>query len=451
MSVAPTSPEPRPLSAAPTSAPALQAPWQLTAWLEELCLRNRKAIVIGVVLFYLLSFNGLWRFSPDSALYLSIGRSLARGEGYTYQGMTQHLASPGLPYLIAAAMRLSPKNAVAIVDSAMLLMGLTSIYLAWHLFRRLTRPGAAIAASVLLAANFNLYQRCFDILPDIPFFMGSVMILLGCVMSRIIPVPLLDELSLHTSRIGRWIGVTILLVGLAICTLFGPIFFALAACVATIGVISAIFQRRWRSGLMLTSLIGAIGGIYLLATLSEPYGVAQVTQLLLQCAPVSPYMIPLLPVLALAWWELAARVNARLGKQIGNIVAITMFAVLIPGAIRCASDVWHDQYRLPFADHYYAGQWAAVVEAGKLIRASTPPDAVVVAPEGTDRVLTFLADRWVIPADQPASDRMRGHPVYALVQSQTRPKDIDLGESIGQTDFKSPTGETYLLKKAKWK
>lgn len=403
------------------------------------------------MLFYLLSFNGLWRFGPDSALYLGIGQSVARGEGYSYQGAIRHLASPGLPYLIAGAMRLSQKNAVAIVDAAMLLMGLASIYLSWELFRHVTRPGAAFLSTVLLAANFNLYQRCFDILPDIPFLLGCMMILLGCVMVGVIPMPRFDELALRTSNAGRWIGVIILLAGLAICTFFGPIFFAVTACVATIGLVAAMAQRRWRSALMLTSLIGAVGGVYLLASMSDPRGVEHVIQLLAQRAPVSPYMIPLLPVLALAWWELARRFNARLGRYVGNIVAIIMFLVLIPGAVRCVSDVWYDQYRLPFSEHYHDGAWAAVAEAGSLIRKSTPSDAVVIAPEGTERVLSFLADRWVIPADQPAPQRMRGHPVYGLVEPQVRLNEVDLGEPIGQTDSKSPDGEIYMLKKAQWK
>lgn len=447
MSGAPIPPEPRPSPA----APAPRALWRFTAWLEELCLRNGKAISIGIALFYLLSLNGLWRFGPDSALYLSIGRSVARGDGCTYQGEIQHLASPGLPYLIAGAMRLSQKNAVAIVDAAMLVMGLASIYMAWHLFRRIIRPGAAVVATVLLAANFNLYERCFEILPDIPFLLGLVMILLGCVMSGVIPVPRLDESALRSSRGGRWVGVMILLVGLAICTLFGSVFFALAGCVATIGIISAMAQRRWRSALMLSSLIGAVGGVYLLASLSGPRGVAQIFQLFVQRAPVSPYMIPLLPVLVLAWWELAGRFNAHLGRRAGNIVTVAMLLVLIPGAVRCTSDVWYDQYRLPFSEHYDRGKWEAVVEAGRLIRASTSSDAVVIAPGGTVCVLSFLADRWVIPANHLVPDRMRAHAVYALVEPQTWLKEVDPGEVIGQTDSKSPAGEIYILKKAQWK
>lgn len=442
-----------------------RAAWQFAAWAEEFSLCSRKAIVICIALFYLLSFNGLWRFGPDSALYLDLGRSIARGQGPSYLGAPQPLLYPGLPYLIAGAMRISERHAIAIVDAAMLLMGLGSIYLAWELFRRLTRPGAAIAATVFLAANFNLYERSFEILPDIPMLLGSVMILLGGVMSGAIPALRLDELAHRTSGRGRWVGALILSVGLAICAFSGPMIMVLACCLSGVGLISVMAQRRWRSVRMLTALVGAFGGVYLLVGLSDSAranvlftlrsGITQAAQLLLQHDLAPHYMIPLLPILVLLWWETASRLNVRLGMYAGNVVAILMFVLLIPGAVRCVSEVWYDQYRLPFAQHYHGGAWAAVSEAGTLIRASTPPDAVIIAPGDTDRVLTFIADRWVIPANGPVPQRMRFHPVYVLLDRQngdaSAQTGVELGEQVGQTDSKSPAGDFCVLKKAKWK
>jgi len=433
-----------------------------------LCLRNGKTVVIGIVLFYLLSFNGLWRIGPESGLYLSVGRSIARGEGCSYQGIAYVLPYSGLPYLLAGAMRVSQRHAVAIVDAAMLLMGLASIYLAWELCRRITRPGTAIVATVLLAANFNLYERCFEILPDIPLLLGSVMILLGGVMSGAIPVPRLDELAHRTSARGRWVGVLILSVGLVICALFGPMILALAACLSSVGLISAMAQRRWRSVRMLTALVGAVGGVYLLVRLSDSLqygvsftllsGVTQGAQLLLQFGLPRHYMVPLLPILVLVWWETLSRLNVRLGRDGGNLVATIMFVLLIPGAVRCVSEVWYDQYRLPFAEHYHEGQWAAIVEAGRLIRASTPPEAVAIAPPGTDSVLTFLADRWAIPVSEPVPERMRSHQAYVLVERHSsdapiwaQAREFALREQIGQTDSISMLGDIYVLKKAEWK
>jgi hypothetical protein len=55
---------------------------RLLAWAD----RHRWWLFGAAALLYVAGFNGQWRVSPDSALYASLGRSLAEGLGYTYQG-----------------------------------------------------------------------------------------------------------------------------------------------------------------------------------------------------------------------------------------------------------------------------------------------------------------------------------------------------------------------------
>src|SRR5687768_7006933 len=74
---------------------------RLMAWAD----RNRWWLFAGVALLYLAGFNGQWRVSPDSALYASLGRNLAEGRGYTYQGEHHKWVEPALPYLIAGSFR----------------------------------------------------------------------------------------------------------------------------------------------------------------------------------------------------------------------------------------------------------------------------------------------------------------------------------------------------------
>lgn len=522
---------------APVASASPCAAWQFTAWVEGFSLRHWKAVVVGIVLFYVLSFNGLWRMGPDSGLYLSLGRNIARGEGYSYHGAPHLLAYPGLPYLIAGAMSISEKHAVAMVDAAMLLMGLGSIYLAWELFRRIVRPGAAIAMTAILAANVNLYKLSFEILTDMPFLLGSMMVLLGGAMSGVIPAPRLDEQAHRTSPRGRWIGALLIPAGLLICALTRPMFPALAGCAVVAAVLAVIAQRRWRSVLMLMALAAAVLGAYLLVGSFDPrragalspdlyeqsiralityamddpgrlgaaahqlvdpelptafYGFAWTcignwvaticllasvvwivgrwpmallwigatlaVQLLLQAGPVPRYMVPLLPIFVLAWWETATRLNRRLGRHTGNLLAFAMYLLLVPGAIRCVGEVWHDQYRRPFAQHYRFGTWAAMYEAGRLINEMTPPDAVIIAPPDADRVLTFLSDRWVIPAKGKIPERMRSYPVYALMEWRDREErdrtsalGVALRGGIGWTETKSRNGDIYVLKRAQWK
>ena len=49
---------------------------------------SRKELVLAfvVVICFLTIINGSWKASPDSALYLELGESLAKGVGYKFNG-----------------------------------------------------------------------------------------------------------------------------------------------------------------------------------------------------------------------------------------------------------------------------------------------------------------------------------------------------------------------------
>src|SRR5688572_28825078 len=95
-----------PVSATPSTPPlahvAIAEPKRacdrVLAWVDQ----HRYKLYAALVVFYLLGFNGQWRPEPDSALYLTIGRNLALGAGYTYHGAPHRLVFPGLPWLFAA-------------------------------------------------------------------------------------------------------------------------------------------------------------------------------------------------------------------------------------------------------------------------------------------------------------------------------------------------------------
>ncbi len=64
------------------------------------------AALAGVALLYLAAVNARWSPSPDSALYLGLGRNLAQGRGYTFLGRSQTRTEPMVPLLGAASYRL---------------------------------------------------------------------------------------------------------------------------------------------------------------------------------------------------------------------------------------------------------------------------------------------------------------------------------------------------------
>ena len=49
--------------------------------------RHRHKLYALLLVIYLLGFNAQWRVEPDSALYLTMGRNVAAGMGYTYNGL----------------------------------------------------------------------------------------------------------------------------------------------------------------------------------------------------------------------------------------------------------------------------------------------------------------------------------------------------------------------------
>src|SRR5690349_14351486 len=60
-------------------------------WLLSFADRHRVKLFIILAGIYLLAFNGQWRLEPDSALYLTLGRNVANGEGFTYQDIPHRL------------------------------------------------------------------------------------------------------------------------------------------------------------------------------------------------------------------------------------------------------------------------------------------------------------------------------------------------------------------------
>src|SRR5438105_515289 len=62
------------------------------------------AAVVSVA--YALLWSPWWYPLSDSSLYLSLGRALAEGRGFTYMGQPHRLVPPVTPLFFAAVMRL---------------------------------------------------------------------------------------------------------------------------------------------------------------------------------------------------------------------------------------------------------------------------------------------------------------------------------------------------------
>ncbi len=140
---------------------------------------RRHWMFAAVVALYLLGFNGQWRIERDSALYLTIGRNLAEGQGYTYQGHRQQLAFPGLPLVFAATTRLFSGNSTTANLVLMWLAGFAVLGLTYRLFLLHAGRPTAVLMVVGLAATRLFYRYCFELLSDLPFLLGVIAFLAG--------------------------------------------------------------------------------------------------------------------------------------------------------------------------------------------------------------------------------------------------------------------------------
>jgi hypothetical protein len=160
---------------APAAGASARLSDHVLAWVD----RHRRALFAIILLVYVIGFNPQWRLEPDSALYLSVGRNLAEGKGYTFHGKAHHLAYPGLPVLFAGMFKVfrAPQNGPGQV--LMLLMGLAALALVYRLFRLQADRPTAVIVTLGVACTRLFYRYSFELLSDLPFLLGVLMFLVG--------------------------------------------------------------------------------------------------------------------------------------------------------------------------------------------------------------------------------------------------------------------------------
>lgn len=173
--------------------------------------RHRWVFLGLIILIYLAGFNGQWHVGADSALYVSLGRNLATGQGYTYQGEPHTWVEPGLPLLIAASFKVFGVDVLWPVNLLMLGLGLLSLFLIYELFKLHAGRPVAVMITCLTGITEIFFQYVYEIRTDIPFFVGLLTFLLGYE-------------RLFAERIWReWQAWLLMLVGLWVMLLFRPV------------------------------------------------------------------------------------------------------------------------------------------------------------------------------------------------------------------------------------
>jgi len=135
----------------------------------EMGRRKSVAVAAIVALVYLAGVTNRWVPTPDSATYLGLGRSLAEGRGYVFNGQVNTRFAPGLPFILAGLMRVfadglwAPNLFVALCGLAMLLVSYLSL-------RRLASEAwMPLAVTLSTAFSYPVFVSAHRILTDMPF------------------------------------------------------------------------------------------------------------------------------------------------------------------------------------------------------------------------------------------------------------------------------------------
>ncbi|MCX5683842.1 MAG: glycosyltransferase family 39 protein [Planctomycetota bacterium] len=112
------------------------------------------AAILALCALYALGLNNQWAISPDGALYLTLGRSLAEGRGMEFNGVHWWSLPPILPLLIAAC-RTVAGDGYWLINLVLSACAVGAAVAAARIVRRL---GAAdLALPVLLATGLSAY------------------------------------------------------------------------------------------------------------------------------------------------------------------------------------------------------------------------------------------------------------------------------------------------------
>ena len=141
--------------------------------------RVRGGLFAGVVVLYLVAFNGQLRVTDDSAWYVTVGTNLAEGRGYTYHGEGDTVSFPTVPLMVAAGRAVSAEHGMLVTHALLMAMGLLTIAAAYRLFLLHAERGVAVFAAVVFACLHTMHEHAVRLLTDGPFVLGVVVTLWG--------------------------------------------------------------------------------------------------------------------------------------------------------------------------------------------------------------------------------------------------------------------------------
>lgn len=210
--------------------------------------------VAAILAVYAAGLSPHGRIKSDSALYMSLARSLAQGKGYTTAGRPHYGLPPGYPAMLAALMKLGAGSdeRILALNVAMAVTGLAAVGLTYLLLRQLADRDWALLLTVVVALSREMYRRSGEILSDVPF---TVLVVAG--------LWLYARGLRHPSRRGQWALGSALLVASCLVRVTGVII----ALSAPVGLVLSAWRTARRRALLNAALIGAAVAAFVLLLL----------------------------------------------------------------------------------------------------------------------------------------------------------------------------------------
>lgn len=143
---------------------------------KELRENSPLLFLAPILIYYLWCLNHDWIPSSDSAIYITLGKSLITGQGYTYMGYT-HVRYPFLfPAILASIIGLFGRNYFW-MRLMVILMGVGSLGLVFLLFKRILDWRWGMVLMLLTGVSEFYHCYCHYILSDIPYLFFSLLAL----------------------------------------------------------------------------------------------------------------------------------------------------------------------------------------------------------------------------------------------------------------------------------
>ena len=193
---------------------------------------------------YALLITPLWSPGGDSELYACLARSLARGDGYTYNGEVVRLLPPGWPIVLAGVFKLSPTFLAGKLVNLLCMVGFAA--LAHRVLLRFVTNRLAVFATIVGGMLGMAYPLTMWLHTDALF----------CLLAWASVLTAMRAVEADAPRARwLWLSTTFLLSILLLSVRFAAVFqWALVATLLLAGFAGNVSRRR------LLILVGSIGG-----------------------------------------------------------------------------------------------------------------------------------------------------------------------------------------------